>query len=149
MQRERVMAEVSGQDLLDIANGCWNEKRQEYRGFQYNIAVGQAKRGIEKVKGERKERLAEARHQVSVLFDHSRRQTPKRLGNVASEADSGSGNALTEFATEVTELLNGPHNGGYGVIDPAMIIGLIMAIINAIKACKQIVPTPTPTPVVP
>lgn len=154
------MNETTGQDLLDIANGSWNSEKQRYRGFQYSIAVGQAKKGIEKVRGGKKDRLNEARHQVSVLFDHARRQTPKRLGNIASEAslvlvstDGGqsfsAGSELTLFASEVTDLLNGPHNGGYGVIDPTMIINLIVAIVSAIKACKQVIPTPTPTPVTP
>lgn len=143
------MNETTGQDLLDIANASWNSDKQRYRGFQYNIAVGQAKQGIEKKRGARKERLTEARHQVSVLFDHARRQTPQRLAAVASEAGGfsegrGAGAELQTFAEEVTALLNGPHSGGYGVVDPAMIIGLIVAIVNAIKACKQVVPTPTP-----
>lgn len=148
----------TGQALLDIANGSWNEKRQEFRGFNYNIAVGQAKQGIERKRGGRKERLAEARHQVSVLFSHSRSQSAQRLEAVASQASSlllvsndggitfsasAAGDELTAFATEVTELLNGPHSGGFGVIDPAMIISLIMGIINAIKACKNpVVPLP-------
>lgn len=144
------MSEATGQDLLDIANSAWNEKRQEFRGFNYNIAVGQAKQGIERKRGNRKDRLTEARHQVSVLFSHSRNQTPQRLGAVASEAlvlvsnDGGQtfsagsvGTELTSFATEVTELLNGPLSGGFGAIDPTMIISLIMGIINAIKACKN------------
>lgn len=138
------MNETTGQDLLDIANGSWNSEKQRYRGFQYSIAVGQAKKGIEKVRGGKKDRLSEARHQVSVLFDHARRQTPKRLGNIAYEAEAGSGGDLTIFASEVTDLLNGPHSGGYGVVDPTMIINLIVAIVSAIKACKQVIPTPTP-----
>lgn len=142
------MSEATGQDLLDVANGAWNEKRQEFRGFNYNIAVGQAKRGIERKRGNRKERLSEARHQVSVLFSHSREQTPQRLGKVASEAAEpnvegfSGGEELTAFASEVTELLNGPLSAGFGVIDPAMIIGLIQAIIAAIQSCKKpLVPT--------
>lgn len=142
------MSEATGQDLLDVANGAWNEKRQEFRGFNYNVAVGQAKRGIERVRGGRKDRLAEARHQVSVLFTHSTSQTPERLGTVAQQAGDSSveglssGDELTAFATEVTELLNGPLSAGFGIIDPAMIISLIQAIIAAIQACKKpLVPT--------
>ena len=144
------MSEATGQDLLDVANGAWNEKRQEFRGFNYNIAVGQAKAGIERKRGARKERLSEARHQVSVLFSHSINQTPQRLGAVAAEASApisegfSAGPELTAFATELTDLLNGPHSGGFGVIDPAMIISLIMAIINAIKACKNPIVPVTP-----
>lgn len=133
--------------MLDIANGCWNEKRQDYRGFQYLIAVGQAKRGIEKKRGGNRDRTAEAKHQVSVLFNHARQQTPETLSTVAQQAAAGSGDDLTGFASEVTGLLNGVHSGGFGIIDPGMIIALISAIISAVQACRvKPVPVPVPTP---
>lgn len=142
---------VSGEELLDIANGSWNEKRQEYRGFQYLIAVNQAKKGIEKVRGGRKERKEEARHTVDVMFTHARNQSSDRLSKVAMEASqpmaAGFGDAggeLQAFASEVVGLLNGPLSAGFGVFDPAMIIGLIQAIISAIQACKK---PPVPQPV--
>lgn len=151
------MSEASGQDLLDIATGSWNENKRKYQGFEYNIAVGRAKAGIERKRGQRKQRLTEARHQVDVLFTHSREQTPQRLEAVANQAlvlvsndggltfSAGSvGDELTAFASEVTELLNGPLSGGFGIIDPAMIISLIMGIINAIKACKNPIVPVTP-----
>lgn len=146
------MSEATGQDLLDIAIGSWNENKRKYQGFEYNVAVGQAKQGIERKRGGRRDRLTEARHQVDVLFTHSRSQTPQRLGTVASEAGGVSGFAgdaseLTAFASEVTELLNGPLSGGFGIIDPTMIIGLIQAIIGAIAACKK--PIVPPKPVTP
>lgn len=148
------MSEASGQDLLDIATGSWNENKHKYQGFEYNVAVGQAKQGIERKRGARKERLTEARHQVDVLFTHSRSQTSQRLGTVATEAAgsvstgfAGDTTELTAFATEVTELLNGPLSGGFGIIDPTMIIGLIQAIVQAIAACKK--PIVPPNPVTP
>lgn len=146
------MADINGQELLDIANGSWNDKRQDYRGFNYTIAVGQAKKGIEKKRGGNKDRKAEAQHQVSVLFTHARAQAADRLTKVALEAGAPSSDGvaatdteeLTAFATEVTELLNGSLSGGFGIIDPTMIIGLIQTIIQAIAACKK-----PPVPVTP
>ena len=52
---------------------------------------------------------------------------------------------LNDFAAEVSAMLNGPLDGGYGVIDIAMIVTLITAIVNAIRACKAPAPTPQPT----
>lgn len=139
------MAEASGQDLLDIANTSWKEKKGEYKGFAWSVAVGQAKQQIEKKKGGNKDRRTEAEHNVTVLFNHARDQEASRLDTIAKEAAASptegvaaSGNGeLTAFASEVTELINGVHSGGFGIIDPGMIISLIQAIIQAIAACKK------------
>lgn len=140
---------VSGNDVLQIANASWDERAQRYRGWQYLTAVGQAKRQIEKKRGGRKERKKEAEHTVSVLFNHSRNQSEDRLNRIALQASGtfgegfNAGEDLSSFASEVAGLLNGPLNAGFGAFDPSMIIGLIMGIINAIKACKQVVPATT------
>lgn len=140
---------VSGNDVLQIANASWNARTQRYRGWQYLTAVGQAKQQIEKKRGGRKERKEEAEHTVSVLFNHSRNQSEERLNRVALQASGtfgegfNAGEDLTAFASEVAGLLNGPLNAGFGAFDPTMIISLIMGIINAIKACKQVVPAAT------
>lgn len=147
--------EVTGQDLLDIAHASWDEDRKKFRGWQYNMAVGKAKAKIEKKRGGRKERVTEARHQVHTLLLHAMKQEPSRLDAVAREAcllvsnDGGNtfsaastGTELTSFASEVCQLLNGPLEAGFGVIDITMIMGLIMAIVNAVKACKELNPIP-------
>lgn len=142
----------AGQQLLDIANGAWREKRQEYRGFNYNLAVTKAKSQIGRTRGGRKDRQAEAEHTVTVMFNHARAQSAARLSAIADDAAAtlsgtvalSADSELVSFATEVAGLLNGVHSGEFGVIDPAMIIGLIQAIIAAVQACK-----PKPTPVAP
>ncbi len=144
---------VSGGEILEIANGCWNERRKRYQSFNWVVARGQAIRQIEKVKGGRKDRREEAEHNLTVLFDHARKQAVTRIDTVAREASAfvegfaaGEDTELYSFASEVVALINGPLSGGFGVIDPSMIISLIMGIINAIRACKNPVPTPVPVP---
>lgn len=143
--------QVTGGELLQIANASWDERRQRYRGWQYLIAVGKAKAGIEKSFGNRKARKQEAEHQISVLLTHSRHQSVGRLDVICGQAMSASdgfaaGSELTSFAGEVMALLNGHLDAGFGAVDLTMIIGLIVAIVNAIKACKSPVPVPVPTP---
>ena len=145
------MSDVTGSDILEIANASYNARTQRYRGWQYVIAVGQAKRQIERVRGGRKERKEEAEHTVSVMFNHARQQSEERLSRIAMQASpsssaAASGDDLDAFAAEVAGLLNGPLSAGFGAFDPSMIITLIMGIINAIRACKQPVnPTPAVT----
>ena len=140
-----------GQDLLDIANAAWDEDTQEYRGFQYRIAVNQAKKQIDRVPGNRKARKESASHTVDVMFTHARSQSAERLDTVARSATTPTStndpdSDVSVYAAEVASMVNGPLSGGYGIIDPAMIIGLIQAIIQAVSACKKPQPTPTPTP---
>ena len=144
--------EVSGQELLDIANASWSEKKQRYRGFQWLVARGQAIRQIEKVKGGRKDRREEGEHNLTVLFNHARNQPVSRIDVVAREAANpanaegfaAANSELMKFAGEVVGLINGPLTGGFGIIDPTMIIALIQAIIQAVQACKR---PPVPVPV--
>ena len=146
--------DVNGVTIKQIAAGAWNSRKNRYQGFNYTVAVGNAKAGIERVRGGRKERIAEAKHQVQVLFDKSREETPERLDAVAREAQDGvsagqgfsasEDSELYKFASEVSELLNGPLTGGFGVVDPQMIINLILAIIQAIQTCKNLRPVQVP-----
>lgn len=113
------------------------------------MARGQAIRQIEKVKGGRKDRREEGEHNLTVLFDHARKQTVSRIDTIAKQAAqpaaegfAAANSELYQFASEVVELINGPLSGGFGVIDPTMIIGLIQAIIQAIAACKARKPVP-------
>ena len=145
--------QVTGQELQEIANNCWRENANKYSGFQWNVAVGQAKQQIERKRGKRKERRAEAEHTVQVLFDHARAKSQQEADVIARQAQAPGEDQsdLQGFAAEVSEALNGPLSGGFGVIDPAMIIGLISAIITGVQQCKALkpkppAPTPTPTP---
>lgn len=170
------MSDVTGNDILEIANASWRPGRQDYRGWQYTTAVGRARSQIELEDGLRgkakrlakKERQKEAEHTVSVMFNHARQQSEDRLSRVCAQADqvasiaaqvlgatdeymlngvcgqlmAAAGEDLQAFAIEIAGLLNGPLSAGFGAFDPSMIITLIMAIINAIKVCKGIVPAP-------
>lgn len=145
--------QVTGQELQDIANNCWRENAQRYSGFNWNVAVGQAKKQIERKRGNRKDRREEAEHTVQVLFDHARAKSQQVADNIARQAQESGGDQsdLQAFAAEVSQALNGPLSGGFGVVDPAMIIGLISAIITGVQQCKALkpkppAPTPTPTP---
>lgn len=149
---------VTGNDFLEIANSCWREGKRgkpgRYAGFAWVTAVGKTKQNIEKVRGNRKERQAEAEHTTQVLFDHARKQQAERLDTIAREAQAvvssdgrylfGAETELYKFSEEVVSLLNGPLSAGFGAFDPSMIMSLIMAIVNAIKACRSPAPTPVP-----
>lgn len=157
------MSGVSGQELLEIADSCWNSRRGEYHGgfFNgYNMSVNLAMKQEVKENGKqgkkRKARRAEAVKIVNGVFDHARHQEVARLSLISSEATSplSSGTKgqdsemgeLEKFASEVMDSISqddvATSSGLAGMIDISFIITLITTIINAIKECKKPAPVP-------
>lgn len=156
---------VTGDQLLEVADSCWNERLGTYHGgfFNgYNFSVGAAMRQDVKENGKngrkRKARREEAVHIINTMFDHTRKQAATRLAAIASAASAprataaaGEMSELEAFASEVMELL-GTHDaamgsGLAGMIDISFFVTLITTIINAIQACKKPLPAPAPAPV--
>lgn len=150
-----------GQQLLDIADGAYNSRTNEYHGVNFNLAVSKAMRLDAKENGKqgrkRKVRREEATRTVTALFDRSRQQSAERLGVIADEAASlhsvdeimalaaNDKSELYAFALEVLDELNHTDlafgTNIYAVLDPQMIITLITTIIQVIQMCKNLNPT--------
>ena len=155
-----------GVELLEIANDCWNDNRHEYRGIYFTLSVQQTKQQLDKPgkgKQARKDFKAEAVKITTALFNEARDSDSHRLsavaGSIASSGDVlaalGDSSPLTEFAQAVCARLQQAEKlemGAFGkvatpvfgIIDPTMIIGLITAIITAIRNCKKPVTPPSP-----
>ncbi len=143
----KAIADVTGSDLLQIANECWDSRQAEYRGLYFRRAVAEAMEADDKI-GRRKVRRDNAVELVSVLFDKARKRSPKQLDSVVyAAANDETDDDLTSLATEVVAELHGVSAGQFGVIDIGFVVALITAIIGAIKQCREFFPGPTPTPV--
>lgn len=144
-----------GEQLLQIADDSWNSRRGEYHGGKFNAAVLRAMQQDAATNGtqgrRRKVRREEAVKVVTALFNRTRHRAAQDLTEIAEQAKprevgsnavaTAANDKLQEFAAEVMEELNGVEeaNDGpplRGVVDPAMIIGLIQAIIAAVQMCR-------------
>lgn len=149
-----------GQEILDLANSTWRPKHDEYRGLPFSLSVHQAKRQIERKPGQkRRDRKAEAVRVVTAMFNHVRDQEAGRLNRICGEVQLSSsektfsaGSELQLFASEISEVLaaedairlDSKEDKVSELADPQTIISIIMAIIEAIRKCRETLKPLTP-----
>ena len=164
------MADTSdGEVLYQTANASYRKTRSNrlgrsvYGGIEWGAAVAQTMAKQPK-EGRRKTRRAAAEETTARIFDKARGSTSARLERVAAcvgpegvllATASGESNELELMAQEIYSdmqredvhqamLGSGTEDLISGLFDLGSIISIIMSIIQAIRACKNPLPTPAP-----
>ena len=160
---------TDGEVLYQTANDSYRKTRSNrlgrsvYGGIEWGAAVAQTMAKQPK-EGRRKTRRAAAEEMTAKIFDKARGSTSTRLERVAAcvgpegeflATASGEMNELELLAQEILgEVVRddrqqmaqgaGPEDLISGLFDLGSIISIIMSIIQAIRACKNPLPTPAP-----